>query len=87
MAIAEREQVDAADSARAAGREREELAAKAGQAYWSGYVAKDLDPDAARRAFRLVVALLPAGDETAIKARRWLNRLEGRTLAEEEPAP
>lgn len=85
--IAEGEQADAADRAVAAGRHRDELAAKAGEAYWSGYVAKDLDPDAARRAFRLVLALLPPGDETAVKAQRWLNRLEERTLAEEEPPP
>ena len=59
------------------------LAARANQAYLSGYVAKDSDPDAARRAFRLVVAALPATDETAIKARRWLDRLDGKAGAED----
>jgi hypothetical protein len=53
-------------------------AARANEAYLSGYVAKDSDPDAARRAFRLVVAALPATDETAVKARRWLDRLDGK---------
>jgi len=62
------------------------LAARAGEAYLSGYVAKDSDPEAARRAFRLVVAVLAATDETAIKARRWLDRLEGKPPGEEELA-
>ena len=89
-AIGAPEHADATDRAAGARRDSEGLAAlvaEAGEAYRSGYVAKDIDPDAARRAFRLVVALLPPGDETALKARRWLDRLEGRTLAEEEPSP
>jgi Inner membrane component of T3SS, cytoplasmic domain len=68
---------------------REQLArlvARAGEAYLSGYIAKDSDPEAARGAFRLVVAVLAATDETAIKARRWLDRLEGKTSGEEELA-
>ena len=59
------------------------LAARANEAYLSGYVAKDRDPDAARRAFRLAVAVLPATDETAMKARRWLDRLDGKAGAED----
>src|SRR5207253_826957 len=69
------EHADATDRAAGARRDSEGLAAlvaEAGEAYRSGYVAKDIDPDAARRAFGLVVALLPPGDETALKARRWL---------------
>lgn len=73
--------------AMAVGQGSDDLAARAGEAYRSGYVAKDIDPDVARRAFRLVVALLPPGDETAVKAQRWLDRLEGRTLAEKEASP
>jgi len=34
-----------------------------------------------------VVASLGPRDETAVKARRWLDRLEGKALGEEEPAP
>jgi tetratricopeptide (TPR) repeat protein len=63
------------------------LAVRANEAYLSGYVAKDGDPDAARRALRLVVAALPATDETAIKARRWLDRLDGNAGAEDRSAP
>ncbi len=59
------------------------LAARANEAYLSGYVAKDTDPDAARRAFRLVVAVLPETDETAMKARRWLDRLDGKAGADD----
>jgi hypothetical protein len=50
-------------------------------------MAKDGDGDAARQAFRLVVAALPATDDTALKARRWLDRLEGKAAGEEEPPP
>ena len=70
--------------------EREDLARiadRAREAYLRGYVAKDVDPDAARRAFRLVVASLPPDDETALKARRWLGQLEGKASGEEGPAP
>jgi predicted component of type VI protein secretion system len=70
--------------------EREDLARiadRAREAYLRGYVAKDVDPDAARRAFRLVLASLPPDDETASKARRWLDRLEGKASGEEGPAP
>jgi len=62
------------------------LAVRANEAYLSGYVAKDTDPEAARRAFRLVLAALPATDETAMKARRWLDRLDGKAGAE-DPSP
>jgi tetratricopeptide (TPR) repeat protein len=62
------------------------LTARAGEAYLSGYVAKDTDPEAARRGFRLTVEVLPATDATAIKARRWLDRLEGRP-GEDRSAP
>jgi len=86
----------AADPPAAAGRapsnedEREDpswIADRAREAFLRGYVAKDADPDAARTAFRLVVASLPPDDETAVKARRWLDRLEGKSSGEEGRAP
>jgi len=67
-------------------RAREQLrqvAARAGDRYLRGYIGKDSDPAAAREQFRWVVAALPASDETALKARRWLDRLDGRAPAED----
>ena len=46
--------------------------------YLRGYAAKDQDADAARRAFELVLQTLPDSDETAQKARRWLDKLDGK---------
>jgi len=65
-----------------------QLVARVEEAYLRGYMAKDGDADAARQAFRLVVAALPATDDTALKARRWLDRLDGKPAGalEEEPA-
>jgi len=57
--------------------------ARANDLYLSGYVAKDTDAEAARRAFRLVAEALPPADETAQKARRWLDRLDGKTAGED----
>jgi hypothetical protein len=51
---------------------------RAREIYLRGYVAKDSDPAAAREAFRVAAAALPPGDDTAQKARRWIERLEGR---------
>lgn len=51
--------------------------------YMRGYVAKDSDAEAARRSFEVVVATLPAADETAQKAKRWLDRLNGREPGED----
>jgi hypothetical protein len=61
----------------------EGAAAEANDAYLRGYVAKDIDEDAAREAFRSVVELLPANDPTARKARRWLDRLDGKAGEED----
>jgi hypothetical protein len=78
----------AQDPANEAAREQlRQLVARVEQTYLRGYMAKDGDGDAARQAFRLVVAALPATDDTALKARRWLDRLEGRAAGEEEPPP
>lgn len=54
------------------------VAARAKEAYLRAYVAKDSDPDGARRAFRIVLGALPASDETAQKARRWLDKLDAK---------
>jgi hypothetical protein len=46
--------------------------------YLRGYVAKETEPAEARRCFGLVVQALPGSDETAQKAKRWLDKLEGK---------
>lgn len=46
--------------------------------YLRGYVAKDDDAETARKAFKLVVSTLPSSDETAQKAKRWLDKLDGK---------
>jgi len=48
--------------------------------YLRAYVAKDEEPEAARNGFARVAGALPAGDELAEKAERWLERLQGRGL-------
>jgi predicted component of type VI protein secretion system len=74
----------ALDAANEGAREQlRQLAARAGDRYLRGYVAKDGDPAAATDAFRWVVAALPASDATAVKARRWLDRLEGKAARED----
>ena len=59
------------------------IVAHANEAYLRGYVAKDIDEEAAREAFHAVVEVLPASDATAQKARRWLAHLDG-DAAEED---
>jgi hypothetical protein len=51
--------------------------------YLRGYIAKDADAASAREAFQVVAAALPAGDPTAQKARRWLERLDGKAAVDE----
>ena len=51
--------------------------------YLRGYVAKDDDVEAARKAFKLVIETLPATDETAQKAKRWLDKLDGKVSKDE----
>jgi hypothetical protein len=46
--------------------------------YLRGYVAREREPAEARRCFGLVVQALPAADETAQKAKRWLDKVEGK---------
>ena len=48
-----------------------------------GYVAKDGDIEAARKSFKLVIETLPASDETAQKAKRWLDKLDGKVSKDE----
>jgi pSer/pThr/pTyr-binding forkhead associated (FHA) protein len=74
----------ALDAANERAREQlRQLTTRAGDRYLRGYVAKDGDPAAATEAFRWVVAALPASDATAVKARRWLDRLEGKAARED----
>jgi pSer/pThr/pTyr-binding forkhead associated (FHA) protein len=51
--------------------------------YLRGYVSKDDDVETARSAFKLVLATLPASDPTAIKAKRWLDKLDGKVPGDE----
>jgi hypothetical protein len=51
--------------------------------YLRGYVAKDQDVEAARKSFKLVIATLPPNDETAQKAKRWLDKLDGKVSKDE----
>jgi pSer/pThr/pTyr-binding forkhead associated (FHA) protein len=51
--------------------------------YLRGYVAKDQDLEAARKSFKLVIATLPPNDETAQKAKRWLDKLDGKVSKDE----
>ena len=51
--------------------------ARAHEEYMRGYVAKDSDPDLARLSFRIAAETLPASDDEAQKARRWLDKLSG----------
>ena len=51
--------------------------------YLRGYVVKDDDVEAARKSFKLVIETLPASDETAQKAKRWLDKLDGKVSKEE----
>src|SRR5207253_6324370 len=55
----------------------EQVVARAKELYLSGYVAKEGDAESAKQAFRLVEGILPPEDETAQKARRWLEKLDG----------
>lgn len=66
-----------------AGGELQRIVALANDAYLRGYVAKDIDEDVARGAFRTAVAVLPPSDVTARKARRWLERLDGKAGKED----
>ena len=51
--------------------------------YLRGYVAKDEDFESARKSFKLVIATLPPTDETAQKAKRWLDKLDGKVAKDE----
>jgi hypothetical protein len=67
----------AADPSNAAAREAQRgVAERARGIYLRGYVVREADVEEARKAFRLVIEALPAGDEVAQKAKRWLDKLE-----------
>lgn len=69
----------------AAQRQLERAVARAKELYLEGYVARTTDPETARRIFRRVVQVLPPGDETYEKAKRWLDQLEGRKSTQADP--
>jgi hypothetical protein len=56
---------------------------RAKELYLRGYVAKDSDADTARHSFKIVIETLPPGDETAQKAKRWLDKLNGKAPKED----
>lgn len=60
-----------------------DVTASVKEVFQRGYFEKDSDPEAARKAFKLVLESLPASDDTAQKARRWLDKLEGKAAPEE----
>lgn len=64
-------------------RQLAEAVAHAKEIFQRGYFEKESDPEAARKAFKLVVDALPGSDETAQKAKRWLDKLDGKTAPEE----
>jgi pSer/pThr/pTyr-binding forkhead associated (FHA) protein len=51
--------------------------------YLRGYVAKDSDAELARKTFKLVMDTLPSSDETAQKAKRWIDKLDGKVAKDE----
>jgi len=55
-----------------------QVADRAKEIYLRAYASKEDDPVQARQSFRLVAEILPQGDETAEKARRWASSLEGK---------
>jgi len=67
----------------AASSQLRQIADRAKEIYLRGYVAKDDDAESARRAFKLVIETLPSSDETAQKAKRWLDKLDGKVSKEE----
>ena len=74
----------AADPANdAAKRSLSEGVGHAKEIFQRGYFEKDGDPENARKAFKLVVDALPGTDETAQKAKRWLDKLDGKAAPEE----
>jgi len=56
----------------------DQVIARARELYLRAYVAKDSDAETARASFKLVVDILPPSDETAGKAKRWLEKLDGK---------
>jgi hypothetical protein len=63
--------------------ELEAAHARAREIYLRAYFARDEDVESARADFRMVMATLPSDDETAQKAKRWLDKLEGKSGKEE----
>ncbi|MGZ6142350.1 MAG: hypothetical protein ACXWLM_03375, partial [Myxococcales bacterium] len=66
----------------AAASQLRQISDRAKEIYLRGYVAKDEDAESARKAFKLVIETLPPSDETAQKAKRWLDKLDGKVTSE-----
>jgi pSer/pThr/pTyr-binding forkhead associated (FHA) protein len=62
----------------AAKRQLSEVTSKVKELYQQAYFEKDSDPEQAKKAFKTVVLALPASDELQQKAKRWLDKLEGK---------
>ena len=52
---------------------------RAKEMYQRAYFEKDSEPELAKKAFRQVADALPANDELGLKARRWAEKLDGKT--------
>jgi hypothetical protein len=60
-----------------------QVVSRAKELYLRAYVAKDTDAPTARQMFQLVTEILPGGDATSEKARRWLEKLDGKPQRED----
>lgn len=59
----------------------EKSISEAHELYLRGYIARDNNPDEAKKLFKDVVQMLPPAAEDAQKAKRFLDRLEGKSAA------
>lgn len=60
---------------------KKEIAAmrdKAKEIYLSGYVEREMNPESAKRKFKIVMKITQPGDENHEKAKKWYDRLEGK---------
>ncbi|HEY2029232.1 MAG TPA: FHA domain-containing protein [Myxococcales bacterium] len=61
-----------------AGHALQDIETRCRELYLRGYVAKEDDPAAAKSAFEIVISALPEADQTAQKAKHWLEKLGGK---------
>ena len=69
---------DADSGHSAAKKEMSSMRDKAKEIYLSGYVERELNPESAKRKFKLVMKITAPGDENHEKAKKWLDKLEGK---------